>query len=761
MFSETFSPNKRSLRTECIQGELVVVGGGVAGVCTAVTAARQGVHVVLVQDRPVLGGNASSEVRLWILGATSHMGNNNRFSREGGVLDEILVENLYRNREGNPVILDTVILEKVLSEKNITLLLNTAVYDVEKSAPDRITRIMGFNSQNATFYEISGKLFCDASGDGIVAYGAGAGFRFGAEGKSEFGEAFAPDPEQFGEVLGHSIYFYSKDTGSPVKFTPPAYALKDVGEAIPRSCNIRSGDTGCCLWWLEHGGRCDTVHDTEQIKWELWSVVYGVWDYIKNSGRYPDAENLTLEWVGIIPGKRESRRFEGLYMIGQQDIISQARFQDAVAYGGWAIDLHPADAVFSAQRGCIQYHSKGVYEIPYRCYVSRDVRNLFFAGRNISASHVAHGSTRVMATSGLGGQAVGMAAALCLRRRVDPAALVDPVLMHELQLALNIAGQSIPHTRIVSERNLAATARIYADSELRLARIPADGPWYRLEFSAAQLLPMRVGVCYTVVFEVRAARATRLEVQLRVSEKAENYTPELVLDRHVVTLEPGVQRVEVAFEAAVPDDRYGFVTFLRNEDVELRMSECRYTGLVSVFNKFNHAVNNNGRQTPPEGVGIDSFEFWCPDRRPAGQNFALEISPALDAFAPVNVVNGLTRPYVWPNAWVANPADPEPELIFVWDEPREIRKIVLYFDTDSDHAMESVQFGHPERVVPFCVRRYTITDDQDRVVACCEDNHQTINRIELVEPLRTRRLTIRPEHPSDHVPAALFQVYME
>ena len=161
----------------------------------------------------MLGGNASSEVRLWILGATSHMGNNNRWSREGGLIDEILVDNLYRNKEGNPVLLDTLLLEKVRNEPNITLLLNTAVYDVEKRSPDEISKIYGFCSQNYTFYEISGRLFCDASGDGIIAYRAGAAYRMGAEEKQVYGELFAPDKGEYGELLGHSIYclLYTSD----------------------------------------------------------------------------------------------------------------------------------------------------------------------------------------------------------------------------------------------------------------------------------------------------------------------------------------------------------------------------------------------------------------------------------------------------------------------------------------------------------------------------------------------------------------------
>ena len=179
-------------RLEC---DIAVAGGGMAGICCAITAARAGLKVVLIQDRPVLGGNASSEVRLWILGATSHMGNNNRWAREGGVIDEILVENLYRNPEGNPLVLDTVLLEKVVQEPNITLLLNTAVHDLEKPDADTIKCIRAFCSQNSTVYEVSAPLFCDASGDGIVGFLAGAAFRIGAEASGEFGEQFAPPSE--------------------------------------------------------------------------------------------------------------------------------------------------------------------------------------------------------------------------------------------------------------------------------------------------------------------------------------------------------------------------------------------------------------------------------------------------------------------------------------------------------------------------------------------------------------------------------------
>jgi thioredoxin reductase len=226
----------RDLRTLTLQADLAIVGGGMAGTCAAITAARQGLRVVLVQDRPILGGNASSEVRLWTLGATSHMSNNNRWAREGGVIDEIMVENVWRNREGNALLFDALLLEKVVEEPNITLLLNTAAFEVEKSGADTISAVKALCSQNSTFYRIEAPLWCDASGDGVLGFLSGAAFRIGAESSEEFDEKFAPST-QYGELLGHSIYFYSKDLGREIKFVPPSFALGDIDKKIPRFRN--------------------------------------------------------------------------------------------------------------------------------------------------------------------------------------------------------------------------------------------------------------------------------------------------------------------------------------------------------------------------------------------------------------------------------------------------------------------------------------------------------------------------------------------
>jgi hypothetical protein len=746
---------KRQLKLETFDAELVIIGGGLSGVCCAITAARKGVKVVLLQDRPVLGGNSSSEVRLWILGATSHMGNNNRWSREGGVVDEILVENTYRNKEGNPLIFDMILLDKVKSEPNITLLLNTAVYEVLKSDTETIAGVKGFCSQNSTEYFVKAPLFCDASGDGIVGFLAGASFRMGAESGEEFGEKFAPSSE-YGELLGHSLYFYSKDTGKPVSFTPPDFAL-DVTREVPRFRSFNSKEYGCKLWWLEYGGRMDTVHDTEKIKWELWKVVYGAWNYIKNSGEFPEAETLTLEWVGTIPGKRESRRFEGDYMLRQQDIVEQRTHEDAVAFGGWSIDLHPADGVFSEKPGCNQWHGKGIYQIPYRTLYSRNIKNLFLAGRIISASHVAFASTRVMATAAHVGQAVGMAAFIAGHKKLFPRQISENEHIRDLQQELLKSGQHIPGFELVDEADLVQTAAISASSELRLKELSSDFT-KPLEISMAQMLPLSPGKVPQIIFHAESKTDTSLEIELRISSKIENYTPDITLEAQTLAIHPGRNCLHANFSSIIKEGCYAFLIFHKNPEVELYMSEQRITGILSVFNLVNKAVSNYGKQTPPEDIGVDEFEFWCPQRRPLGHNVAIKSERAINVFQKENIKTGVFRPTTQPNAWVAAIEDQAPHLKLNWDEKKEINSIDLFFDTDFDHPMESVLMGHPEDVMPFCVRNYKIRDEKGNLVYEKTGNYQTINKIRLDTPVTTSELILEMEHPSKNTPAAVFSI---
>ncbi|KAH6876337.1 FAD dependent oxidoreductase-domain-containing protein [Thelonectria olida] len=684
-----------------VDADLCVCGGGLSGTIAAITAARQGLSVALIQDRPVLGGNASSEVRLWILGATSHMFNNNRYAREGGLVDEILLENLHRNPEGNPVILDTVLLDKVRAEPNIKLFLNTALVACDK-AGDRIDGIKAFSSQTSLMFTVKAAQFIDCTGDGALSFLAGAPFRVGAEQRSEFGEKFAPSSE-YGHLLGHSIYFYSKDVGRPTKFVAPLYALKDVESHIPRFKSFSTKEMGCRLWWIEYGGRLDTVHDTEDIKWELWKVVYGVWDYFKNSGRFPEAENLTLEWVGTIPGKRESRRFTGPTIMKQQDIVEQRYHSDAVSFGGWSLDLHPADGVFSEVDGCTQLHSKGVYQIPFSSMVCSEIPNLMYGGRIISATHVAFASTRVMATCGANSNALGVAASLCKRLGVDPAQLLAKDNMKNLQLELMRFGQFIPGYKLNDPDDLVRQAKsIQGSSTFELSSFPADGPPKVLVRSLAQMIPLPAGPVPKFTITVMAVEDTTLHVQLRGSQKPYNYTPEVILAEKGYNLKSGSNDISIDLDVTNPQSQYVFLCFMQNEAVAVATTQKRVSALMTVEHECT--------QTTEEDVGVDQFERWTPVRRPMGHNLALTVDPPVKAWTAENVRNGVPRPTKRANCWVPATQSERKLLTISWDAPINLSKVVVHFDTDYDHALESVLRGHPERDIPFCAKKWRIVD---------------------------------------------------
>ncbi len=760
MIEQHFESVKRQTKHIKHTADFVVAGGGMAGVCAAIAAARAGLKVVLVQDRPVLGGNASSEVRLWILGATSHMGNNNRWAREGGILNEILMENTYRNKEGNPIIFDTVLLDKVLAEKNISLFLNTVIYDIEKGGEKRIDSIKAYNPQCETSYEFTAPLFCDSTGDGLIAYLGGATYRMGAEDAAEYDEKFAPDKQQYGEKLGHTIFFYHKDAGHPVSYVAPSFALKP--DEVERYINrIHQPDyfnalqTGCKYWWIEYGGRIDTITDTEEIKYKLWSVVHGIWNYIKNSGKFPEADNLTLEWVGNIPGKRESRRFVGRYMLNQKDVVEQRPHPDTVAHGGWSLDLHPADGVFSTNaKACNQWHSKGVYPIPYRCYLTPDLENVFLAGRIISATHVAFASTRVMATCGTGGEAVGTAAAMCIKNRCLPSELLEADKMKLLQQTLTYNGMYLPQTDSVTPDALLHDAHMTASSVFQVGEIPFNGEWLPLKKSAAQMLPLQKGVVPIVKVRVKASRATDLQVELRASAKSFNHTPDVVLGHLALPLHGGEQEVELQFNTEMPHTGYAFLCFMSSEHVEIQTSRMLLSGFTAVFNKKLAAVSNGGKQEPTEDIGVDSFEFWCPERAPHACNIAMQISPALDCFLISNLKNTHYRPIDRPNAWVACPDDEAPVLTLTWQKAKELKGITLFTDPDYDHPMESVEWGHHDNKMPYCVDGMEIIVD-GKVVHTVTDNYQAIVQIDFAEKIVAYQLQIRLINSTPDVLVAL------
>ena len=429
------------LERKSITADLCVVGGGMAGICAAVAAARGGASVVLMQERPVLGGNASSEIRMWVCGAH---GENNR---ETGIIEEIALENLRRNPTKNFYIWDTVLYDFVLREKNITLLLNCACMDATVEKGDladgrdrRIASVTGYQMTTQRFIEVRATSYADCSGDSILAPLTGALYREGREGKDDFSEpTYVESPDKL--HMGMSCLIQGRETDRPVAFTPPPFALKLTDRDFRhRSPHMDSSYEN--FWYLELGGNRDAIGDTEEVARNLRALAMGTWDYVKNSGNY-NAENWELEFFGFLPGKRESRRMVGEYIITANDLLENTRFPDAVAYGGWPIDDHYPDGFYHEGRPNTNILPERPYTVPYRALYSKNVENLFFAGRNISMTHFAMSSMRVMATCALLGQAVGTAAALATRYGLTPHEVYTRRL-EELQTALMDADCFLP-----------------------------------------------------------------------------------------------------------------------------------------------------------------------------------------------------------------------------------------------------------------------------------------------------------------------------
>lgn len=406
------------LETKKIDCDLCVVGGGMAGMIAAISAAREGIRVVLMHERPVLGGNASSEIRMWICGARG------KGNRETGILEEIALENLYRNPTKSYAVWDTVLYDFVRREKNITLLLNCACMNAETESGEfqygrtvRIKTVTGYQMTTQRFYEVSAKYFCDSSGDSILAPLTGAEFRLGREDKQEFGESVETEVADT-MTMGMSCLIQGRETEREIKYIPPSWSTpltkKDFENRNP---NIYSDYEN--FWYLELGGNRDTIGDTEELRDELVSLAAGTWDYVKNSGNF-NADKWDLDFLGFLPGKRESRRMVGEYMVTQRDISDGVVFSDEVAYGGWPLDDHFPGGFWHRGVPNTNFKTPAPYSLPYRALYSKNVDNLYFAGRNISMTHMAMSSIRVMATCALLGEAVGKAAAIAAKNCIAP-----------------------------------------------------------------------------------------------------------------------------------------------------------------------------------------------------------------------------------------------------------------------------------------------------------------------------------------------------
>ncbi|HDH07156.1 MAG TPA: FAD-dependent oxidoreductase [Thermoproteales archaeon] len=684
-----------SLPLESKKYDVVVIGGGLAGICAAIAAARHGVKTALIEARPVLGGNSSSLIRVNPGGAAAF----NPWARETGIIEEMLIEHQKRTHLPlrNGLITsqwDLVLYEWVKKEENLDLYLNTYIFEVYKEG-NRIKSVKGVQIGSEKLFEFFGKIFIDCTGDATVGYLAGAEYRIGRESQYEFNENPVHAPEKAdNKTQGSSILFKSVDVGKPVKYEPPPWAIKYPDEQslykrhhppriLPDGSKIYSG-----YWWIEIGAPYNTISDNEEIRDELLKHVLGVWDHIKNYGEH-EAETLALEWVGFIPGKRESRRLIGDYILTEHDLKNQTLFPDRVAYGGWMIDVHTMGGILAKDKppeplaGDEDLSDIVVvepYSIPLRSLYSRNIENLMMAGRDISATHVAMGSTRLMLTGAVMGQAVGTAAALCVKYKITPRELALKKIKELQQILLKDDAFIIG---VVNEDpgDMARNARVEASSHLPLILEP-NGREIELVHDIVQVFPISDDKISDLKLHARTERSVKIKMKLSPIDSIWSLNkPKEPIKIVELSLEKGLNGwINIPFNVTVEPKRLYRIEIPATPGVFLSLAK------------------------PLPGVCLGWKKPYWRRYRSRKDSLALRLKPISYPFTPDNIVNGYARPYNWTNIWISNEGFPQTVLLDL-GRVRKFNTIYLTFDTNLNVEYNSLP---PFYVFPECVKNYTV-----------------------------------------------------
>ena len=721
---------------------LVVAGGGLAGVCAAVSAARSGAKVAFIQDRPVLGGNSSSEVRVAPLGAGAH----NAGARETGLIGEIIEE--YRNRLGSAshaggeaFLWDLVLAEIVRREDNIALFLNTAVTDVLMKTAGTIASVKCINAETGKESILQAEYFIDTTGDGVVGFKAGAEYRMGRESKAEFNEPSAPSSADQ-KIMGSSIMFKAVDTGAPVKFIPPDWAYKYTDESFFDGRSHGDGKFG--FWWLELGGeKLNTITDNELIREELLKHIMGVFDHIKNHCKdKKKAENLAIEWIGSVPGKRESRRLTGDYILTENDERNAVLFEDRVTYGGWHVDLHVPDDGFPKTRlsEVANRLHLNPFSIPFRSMYSRNICNLLFAGRNISVSHAGMGGLRVQLICASMGQAVGTAAAHCLKYNEPPANLCKKHIK-ELQQALLKNDCYIPDIKNEDPDDIAPGSTATASSSAKLEFIKGDQV-LELDQELAQIFPVSSETVEQIelFLESRLHKDAFVRMHLREAQNIWDFK---------------ASKDIACTEGIVPANSRSWVKFNFNAKVMPGRLFCIYIeitpGIFLFYSKEKHFPA--GTNLACRKQGWVNFESKCRG------SLSLRLKPESSPYIPENVINGVSRAEKWTNLWVSDPGKSKRQWLELdFGNTKKFSIVHLTFDTnlnldpsaaaslESDTAANLknetfVNLAHPE-----CVRDYKLSywDKKNETWAeiVCVRNNFHRKRIHKFKPVKSSKLRI-------------------
>lgn len=659
--------------------ELVVCGGGLAGVCAAIAASRLGLKTALIQDRPVLGGNSSSEIRVPLAGAA----NGNPWARESGIIEELTLTERFNNftsRRESMIndVWDVVLYDKCRQEENLHLYLNSTIRQVSKEK-SRLLSVFAVQLGSEREFEIRGDFFVDATGDGVVAYLAGAEYQMGREGKDEFDEKWAPSQPDT-KIMGSTLLFAVKDLGKPVPFRPPDWAEKYPADSITLKKRFHNRLPG--HWWIEVGYPYDIISDNAKIYDELMRHVLGVWDHLKNQEDHGFA-NYALDWIAKVPGKRESRRIIGDYILTGNDIMAGKIFPDAVCHGGWYFDLHTPGGILAKQDAPepvigddsrMDLCTVPVYSIPLRSLYSKDIENLFLAGRDISVTHVALGSTRLMSTCAAMGQVVGTCAYFCKRQDILPKEIY-PAGIKKLQQQLLKDDVYVPGVKNEDPEDLARAAKVYSSSSSPL-RFPEPTIRRQLDIPFGELFPVSTNRIEVISLFMEAEKEAEVNLHLRRAESTCDFTEEEDIACATSKIVPGKKYwVDFKISTDVCPKNFYWLALDSNPDINVYGSGFfTPTGTVPLFKPYRRWL-----YFKPGLAGQRSMSLI----EKGGWNLCLRTEPEQFPYEPENILSGVTRSDYWTNLWVSDPTKPLPQWsILEFEPPICLTSIYLTFDTN-------------------------------------------------------------------------------
>lgn len=707
--------------------DLVVCGAGMSGICAAIQASRAGLKTALINNRGVLGGNASPEIRVHICGATG-TSEYNLYAREGGIIGELLIENRYRNPQGNVYLWHTVLVDKLRREENCTVLLNTYIDTVNMSEDEKgIVSVEGTQSGSEKRYCIYGDTFIDDTGDGTIGYLAGADYMYGREGKEQWNENIAPAVEDKGVLLS-SLSFYSKDFHREMPYSLPEFAeeLKDqfqdslsfreIPDRMPKDARY---DGFRYQWYYETGAGRDQMADNEAIIEDHSKLVYNIWDYIKNQSEY-DAKQFDLEYISPVPGKRESRRLVGEYILKEQDVAFQTDFDDAVGYGGWSIDLHAAGGFFDNDLINRHYYLRGIYQVPFRSCCVKNVDNLMVASRCLSVSHVASGTTRLMSTLSLLGQACATATVLGRKYNETPAQ-VGMNHMEELQQELQWLDQGIVGKK--KEDSVISNAKVSTTSFFG-GKLSHTDTWMQLMEEKGFVLPVTKDNGEVKLF-LRAKEDTTFKCTVYKPAKIENYGPEVELGK----VEIAVAKSDGAVETCVDFSAFDyteklFILIEKNEALELEVADV----LLNGFRMLEQRMNDDDSFVDIATLEPKSYIWKKSNILPV---FEYETT----IYDASNINNGYIRNYGHPNIWVSEIGDEQPEVSIVFEKPETLSVVEFTFDNlCDDFDYDTMEHVYDSNVWEQIIKDYDIlglVDGEWKVIAEVRNNYQRKNIISI------------------------------